>query len=67
MIDANKVRKTLVKTIEEYSDQQLKSISDVLGKYNPTRQFAPGVTMEEWAKLIKIEMKKRGLLTNNKK
>ena len=49
----------MVKTIEGYSNQQIQSIWDTIKKYDPSRQFSPGIRMDQWVSGLYSEMKKR--------
>ena len=51
----------MYKKVEGYSNQQIQSIWDALKNYDPSRQYAPGITMDEWAQAIYSEMDKRNM------
>ena len=51
-----------VTKIDSMSDQNLLTAWEALADYDPAENYAPGVSMDEWASMVYSEISQRGLL-----
>ena len=48
--------------VQKFSDSDLCVIWEALRHYNPSEDYAPGITMDTWTNAIYSECSRRGLL-----
>lgn len=56
--------KMMVEKISKMSDDELNFVWKNLRRYDPSEEYAPGVSMDDWAENIYSEMGNRGLPTS---
>lgn len=49
--------------IDAFTDDDLKRIWEALRGYDPADNYAPGITMDDWAQAIYNEMQRRSIPT----
>lgn len=47
--------------VHSMSDARLKGVWDALKDYDPSKEYAPGVSMDDWANMVYMEISRRNI------